>query len=224
MMKNIKALALALACALLAFTSCNDANENKAYVALVTYEAKGNDVRLQLNDSTVLVPTNLVPEKDTVTRAMVNFTFEDGQGENSTARVRNVQVNSLEGVLTKKPAEDLGIDNGMTYGDDPIDVVENWLTIGEDGYLNLRFVIKRCDPAVAHYINLVAISTGSGEYVFELRHDARGDITGNYYDGVVAFDLNQYRPDDGSSIRVKIRWKSENGDKEDYMNVSFRKQ
>lgn len=223
-MKNIKTLALTFACALLALTSCNDKNENATYVAMVTYEAKGDDLKLQLNDSTVLIPTNLTPDKDTVTRAVASFTFDDDLGDNSTARIRNVKVNGIQGILTKKPVENLGIDNGMTYGDDAIEIVEDWMTLGEDGYLNLRFSIQRSNPAIAHELNLVTISAGSGDYVFELRHNANGDNSGTYYDGVVAFDLNQFRPSDGSPINVTIRWKGYNREKEDIIKVTFRKQ
>ncbi|MCI6526430.1 MAG: NigD-like protein [Bacteroidales bacterium] len=223
-MKNIKAFALTLVCALLTFSACNHKDSAKAYTALVTYEAENGNARLQLNDSTVLIPSGLKPDKDTVVRALVNFSFTDDLGENSNAPVRNVEVYDIASILTKKPVEDLGIDNGINYGDDPIEIIEDWLTIGEDGYLNLRFSIQRSNPSVAHGIALVKISAGSGDYVFELRHNANGDGYGNFYDGVVAFDLNEFRPSDGSPINVKIKWKGYERQKEDFIKVTFRKQ
>ena len=107
-MKNIKAFALTLVCAILTFSACNDKDSAKAYTALVTYEAENGNARLQLNDSTVLIPSGLKPDKDTVVRALVNFSFTDDLGENSTARVRNVEVYDIASILTKKPVEDLG--------------------------------------------------------------------------------------------------------------------
>ena len=79
-MKNIKAFALTLVCALLTFSACNDKDSAKAYTALVTYEAENGNARLQLNDSTVLIPSGLKPDKDTVVRALVNFSFTDDLG------------------------------------------------------------------------------------------------------------------------------------------------
>ena len=79
-MKNIKAFALTLVCALLTFSACNHKDSAKAYTALVTYEAENGNARLQLNDSTVLIPSGLKPDKDTVVRALVNFSFTDDLG------------------------------------------------------------------------------------------------------------------------------------------------
>ena len=162
----------------------------------------------------------------------IDDTERERAGENDSAleeaRTRTLVINAT--LAREKRVFDLiksKVSAAATWNhagtDDPIEIIEDWLTIGEDGYLNLRFSIQRSNPSVAHGIALVKISAGSGDYVFELRHNANGDGYGNFYDGVVAFDLNEFRPSDGSPINVKIKWKGYERQKEDFIKVTFRK-
>ena len=50
-----------------------------------------------------------------------------------------VRVNWIDSIATKPMAPNLGDKNKDEYGDDPVEIVRDWVTIAEDGYLTLRF-------------------------------------------------------------------------------------
>ncbi|CEN49242.1 conserved hypothetical protein [Capnocytophaga canimorsus] len=49
-----------------------------------------------------------------------------------------MRINWIDSIRTKKPVPDLGAENDAKYGNDAIEVVKDWLTVAEDGYLTLR--------------------------------------------------------------------------------------
>ncbi len=52
-----------------------------------------------------------------------------------------VNVNWIDSILTKKPVLclDSSEENHAKYGHDAVDIVRDWVTVVEDGYLTLRF-------------------------------------------------------------------------------------
>ena len=123
--------------------SCLDDDDNNSYVicpsspkALVTVCPTANGgFTMVLDDKTTLVPSNMdkSPFGNKEVRALVCYTpdksFYDGTG---------VTVNRIDSIRTKLPAIDLGDKNDETYGNDPIEIVKDWVTVAEDGYLTLR--------------------------------------------------------------------------------------
>lgn len=69
-------------------------------------------------------------------RALVNF---DPVNESSGEYDKAVHINWIDSILTKPIAGDLGDKNDEVYGTDPVDMINDWVTIAEDGYLTLRF-------------------------------------------------------------------------------------
>lgn len=202
---------------IIALQSCNKDNINdRLYTALVTYEADEDGVRLQLNDSTTLIPTNVKPSlfKGKKVRALIDYTIEEGQ---------NVKVHTIDSIRTKLPAKDLGEDNDKTYGIDRLEIVNDWVTVAEDGYLTLRIRTHRGSVGAIHYINLVSKGVKDGVYEYELRHDASGDIYGYQADALIAFDLNELAPEDHSPVKLHLKWAGFNTNKDISCNLTFRK-
>ena len=116
-------------------------------------------------------------------------------------------------MLTKFTAPDLGTGNDEAYGNDPIDIVRDWTTVVEDGFITLRIRAPWGNSSKAHYINMLRNTNGENPYEVELRHDARGDIYGPSRDAVVAFNLKDLPDTGGKTVKLKVKWKSPAGTK-----------
>ena len=220
-MRKMKTLVLAvLGMVVLSMTmgSCSTDDDNDYYWsmtpnALVTVKTTNDSCYFQLDDSTTLLPANLKkPYGDKEVRALVNYTLMDRKDNRYNAVVH---VNWIDSILTKKPVPCLATpeENDTKYGHDAVDIVRDWVTIAEDGYLTLRFraLWGNVKP---HSINLVAGVNPENPYEVELRHNTNGDPQLRWGDALVAFDLNGVVPDTkGKKVKLTIKWKSTAGDK-----------
>lgn len=211
MTTSLKTLSLTLVTlgSILLLSSC-DKEEHMvkpvhSVTALVTYQDYDSGVLMQLNDSTTLIPSNLKPglyDNKTV-RALVRYLKESSDivGEENSVR-----VSAIDTIRTKQASEDMGELNDSFYGRDKLEIVKDWVTIGEDGYLTLKVRIHRSDRCAIHSVYLVKKGEKDGKYVFELRHDADGDVYGRETDGLIAFDLNELAPADRSPVTLHLTW------------------
>ena len=203
----------------LSLQSCWDDDDNYYYYpgwlpnALVTAKTDAdNTFYLQLDDSTTLLPVNMKssPFGGKEVRALVNFSETDEPG-GSFSRV--VQINWIDSILTKPIAANLGEKNDSVYGTDPVEMVNDWVTIAEDGYLTLRFRTIWGNTGRAHYVNLISTHNADNPYELEFRHNAYGDVNGGYADGLVAFKLDGLPDTKGQTVKLKLKWRSFSGEK-----------
>lgn len=191
--------------------------------ALVTVKQNGNDTYLQLDDQTTLLAKNLnKPYGDKQVRALVSYNV---LGEKADGYNQVVKVNWMDSILTKKPVPTLATEeeNKAKYGNDQVDIVRDWVTVAEDGYLTLRFRTY-WGGVKTHNINLLYGVNPENAYEVELRHNTNGDPQMRWGDALVAFDLNDVLPDtDGKTVKMTIRWKSTNGDKKVEFDYCSRK-
>ena len=212
----------------LTFQSCdndNDTDWDRVFPnALVTVKKSGDACYLQLDDNTTLLAKNLKPTifDGKEVRALVNYTQTSEKSEKYN---QVIHVNWIDSILTKKPVPSLGSDteNSEKYGNDMVDIVRDWVTVAEDGYLTLRFRALWGGQNV-HYINLLTGVNPENPYEVELRHNQNGDAKYRVGDALVAFNLNDALPDtNGKTVKLTIRWKSSNGDKKVDFNYCSRK-
>lgn len=218
-MKKLKSFLLIMGffCSLLLFQSCLDDDEtydNRVYPnALVTVkQTKDKAVFLQLDDKTTLLPVNIKssPFGSKEVRALVNYNeVDESAGEYTNA----VYVNWIDSLLTKPMVPDLDAKNDSTYGNDPVEIIPDWVTIAEDGYLTLRFRTVWGDRAKVHYVNLLAGGNSDNPYEVEFRHNASGDVYGKVLDALVAFRLDKLPDTEGKTVTLTLKWKSFEGDK-----------
>ena len=172
----------------LSLQSCLDDDDNYAMRfpnALVTVKTDADQtVFLQLDDKTTLLPTNMTksPYGEKEVRALVNYKEVD---EPSDIYTQAVHINWIDSILTKPIAPDLGEENDTVYGTDPVEIVNDWVTIAEDGYLTLRFRTQQGDYQTKHFVNLLLSENPENPYEVEFRHNAKGDIYGRYADVVL---------------------------------------
>ena len=135
------------------------------------------------------------------------------ESESRAATTRNVCVNWIDSIRTKNTVPSLGDLNDTKYGNDPIEIVKDWLTVAEDGYLTLRIgTIWGC-LNVRHSINLLTDVNPENPYELELRHDANGDVNGELGDALIAFNLKNLPHAEGENIIIKLNWNSYTGPK-----------
>ncbi len=201
---------------MLVLPSCLDDDDdvNRYYPnALVTVkEAADETVFLQLDDQTTLLPVNITshPFGSKEVRALVNY---DELDDPSQAYDQAVKVNWIDSIRTKSMAPNRGAENDEVYGNDPVEIVPDWVTIAEDGYLTLRFRTIWSHQGITHYVNLIPTNNPANPYEVEFKHNANGDVSGRIGDGLVAFRLDQLPDTEGETVKLKLIWKSFNADK-----------
>ena len=200
---------LTACCCAFGFQSCKEDNYSYYVLpypnALVTVKPQqDNSFYLQLDDSTTLLPTNLAtsPFGEKEVRALVNYVETDeAHGNYSKA----VHINWIDSILTKPIAPLLGSDNDAVYGTDPVEIVNDWVTLAEDGYLTLRFRTLRSDMGKAHFVNLLHVPEADNPYVVEFRHNAYGDVYGREADALVAFNLDRLPDTEGKTVKLTLK-------------------
>ncbi|MDR1090653.1 MAG: NigD-like protein [Prevotella sp.] len=220
-------MTVSVICVASAFQSCLDDDDTDWDLrypnALVTVKPTGEKTFfLQLDDKTTLLPTNITssPFGSKEVRALVNYKEVDKSSEGYS---KAVYINWIDSILTKAIAPDLGAKNDEIYGTDPVEIINDWVTIAEDGYLTLRLRTIFGDANKAHFVNLLASTDPAKPYEVEFRHNAYGDIYGCEADGLVAFNLNRLPDTEGKTVKLKLKWKSFSGDKSVEFDYASRK-
>lgn len=220
--KFLYLIGLAMAAApMLQSCSDNDDSSLNSYTALVTVvPVSDNSFEMNLTNTVKLIPTNLKasPFKNKEVRALVNYTYDD----ETESPLRNVSINWMDSIRTKMPVIDKGVDNDALYGKDCIEIVKDWVTIAEDGYLTLRVRTKWGSPGVKHEVNLLSGGNPEDPYEFELRHNANGDTFGEIGDALIAFNLNQLITTNDPVVKIKIKWESFSGPKSTEFDLTTR--
>lgn len=205
----------ALAAMSMSLQSCLD-DDDDSYspyrpTAIVTVcPSSDGSFRMVLNDSTTLTPTNMSssPFGNKEVRALVNYS-DDPQ----TYGVQSVRINWIDSIRTKEPVFVKPGDNIPAYGSDPVEIVRDWVTVAEDGYLTLRVRTNWDGSGKPHYFNLLTGNNPENPYELELRHDARGDIHGQSGDALIAFNLNSLPHSSRGPLKFKLNWNSFSGQK-----------
>ena len=180
-------------------------NIPNALVTIKTNSSTGQ-VYFQLNDETTILPTNMKtsPYGKKELRALTNIKVQDGKTEGYS---KSAYVNRLDTILTKNMAPTLGKQNETVYGKDPVEIVKDWTTVVEDGYLTLRFRTY-FGNGKTHVVNLVK---GDNPYEVVLHHNASGDTKGLIRDGLVAFRLSDLPDTQGKTVDLTLKWQSFSG-------------
>lgn len=162
---------------------------------------------MQLNDSVAIFPVNIkeAPFGGKEMRARIVFEYSDS----ATAHYgRSAVVMILDSIRTK-PMASIVSDMDSAYGNDPVEIVNSWETVCEDGYLTLRFRTYFGFADVVHSLNLVR----TGDNTVELRHNANGDVKGTVGDGIIAFRLDKMPDTKGEYKDLTLKWMSFSGEK-----------
>lgn len=212
-------MAVAMLMAAPMFQSCDD-DDNTDYSliypsAIVTVKnIPGSDgVYFQEDANTTLYPVNITksPYDGKVVRALVNYTDVNADAHGYT---KAVKVNWLDSILTKNTVPTLGAEeNKAKYGDDPVEIFNDWCTVCEDGYLTLRFLTRWGSNGVAHSVNLITGVNPENPYEVHFAHNQFNDYVHYDRDAIVAFDLSALPDTKGETVKLKLTWDSFSGAK-----------
>jgi len=223
----MKKIQLIIASSLLAFTtalqSCNIDNDDiLQQTALVTVCPQNDEsVFFQLDDSTRLNPVNMnkSPFGNKEVRALVNYS---PVSEKSASPIQDINVNWIDSIRTKMPVIITGGED-ENFADDPVEIIKDWVTIAEDGYLTLRLRTVWGSGHIKHAVDLLYTGNTEDALEFELRHNANGDLTGKVGDALIAFNLNQLIADMPKPVKIKLKWTSFSGDKSAEFSMNSRR-
>ena len=225
-MKRIKTLMLLMVVALTAVSlqSCDDDDDdyypefNLATVTLKAPAVDGGKWFMQLDDSTALEATNIAshPYDNKELRAYIRYNDINEMTSAPTSRsaikkMYSVNVLTIDTILTKK-MDPMVENTAEEYGNDPVEVVNSWETVAEDGYMNIRFR-TRWGNNIKHRVTLVHRTDAEDPYTVEFLHNANGDTNGQVADGMVAFRLDDCFNEGNKPIEITLKWKSYSGEK-----------
>lgn len=219
--------AVALFASSMMFQSCLDNDDNDAAslgypTAIVTVcPTNAGGFEMRLDDKTTLYPSNMTtsPYGAKEVRALVNYTVDKN---NEIDGAQYVSVNWLDSIRTKYPDVSLGEADAVTFGKDPIEIVKDWVTVAEDGYLTLRVRTIWGVGNNPHHISLLTGVNPDNPFELELRHDAKGDVSGDWKDALIAFNLNLLPRNNGEMEKIKLRWNSFSGEKSAEFDIRLR--
>ena len=104
-------------------------------------------------------------------------------------------------------APDQGLKNDSVYGNDPLEIVDDWTTCVEDGFLTIRFRTL-FGNGKTHILNLVK---GPADNEVVVHQNANGDVRGTMGDGVIAFSLQKLGLQPGTTHQLTVKWNSFSG-------------
>jgi len=190
--------------------------------ALVTVCPQSDEtVLFQLDDVTQLNPVNMKksPFGNKEVRALVNYS---PVSDKSVSSIQDVNVYWIDSIRTKMPVMITG-DEDKKFADDPVEIVKDWVTVAEDGYLTLRLRTVWGPGHKKHVVDLLYTGNTEEPLAFELRHNANGDLPGKEGDALVAFNLNQLIADMPKPVKIKLTWHSFSGNKSAEFSINCRK-
>lgn len=220
-MNRFKKSVLFLMMAVAVAGSLQSCNDNDKYIdvddytanAVVTVKSDNNSTYFQLDDSTTLLPVNVKSKLfgGKEVRAIANIVSSKS---NPGIYDKAVYVNWIDSIRTKGTVETLGSaeKNEAAYGKDPFEIMADWFTIAEDGYLTLR-VRTLWGSGSTHYINMITGVNSENPYEVEIRQDSKGDTGKKVGDSLIAFNLNALPDTQGKTVKLKVNWISFSGNK-----------
>ncbi len=207
---------IAAALVLVSLFSCNDRDEyyywpaNYPNAVVTVKTADDGSIFLQLDDATTLQPSNITahPFDGKEVRAFTNYRTK---AILSGFYNELVHVNWIDSIRTKTPVPFVEGENDELYGSSPIEIVDDWITVVEDGYITLHMRMAWSNPGIKHNINLLTGVNPDNPYEVELRHDAKGDGCVRVSDAYVAFRLDDLPDTEGKTVKLHLTWKSSRG-------------
>ncbi len=231
-MKTFKNLSMVIIAAVMplvaALQSCdNDDNSSIGDIAanaLVTVKtASDNSTYFQLDDKTTLRPVNVTKQlfDGKEVRAIAHLTDSKESAGNYNKAVNVTWIDSIRTKATNV-ALPTAEENDKTFGNDPFEIMKDWVTIVEDGYITLR-IRTLWGIGAKHYMYLLTGVNKDNPYEVEIRQDSKGDTGKRVGDSLIAFNLGALPDTQGKTVKLKIRWRSFSGDKSAEFDYCTRK-
>jgi len=212
-------LGLAVFLAFSTLTSCLDNDDDSAYynnsgvIGIVTVKPlSSSSCYMQLDDSTTLFPLNDISSAFSLyreRRAIVHFNVN--KSGNAQGYSYAIYVNSIDSILTKTLAPNMGNNNDEAYGKDGVNMKSIWI---EDGYITFQFTAL-FGGTQKHLLNLVQPDANK-PYELEFHHNSFNDPKTAEGWGLVSFKLDALPNTGNNTVKLTIKYRNLNGSTETY--------
>ena len=172
-----------------------DAPALREYTAIVTVkrDASGR-IGLQLDDETLLYPSNYTEPFTRQCRIICGLSWWEGSKQCTLQWMDYLQEGPVQGSSAQEG--------------DGVDIVEDWMTSVEDGYLTLHYSAFWGDGSIAHTLFLVSGENPDDPYEVRLIHLNNGDAALEEGDALIYFDLAGLPPTGDSGQPLTLKWKN----------------
>lgn len=168
-------------------------------MAILTVKKTPTDsVYFQLNDSTTIYASNYQGRYSRMERVFCDITVTNKK----VGRFNYTgTINWLEPLDEGKVTADASV-----KGSDGLDILNDWMTGVEDGYLTVHYSTWWGKSPVQHDFYLVTGANPADPYEVELRQNANGDKKDDQGDSLICFDINSL-PDTGGQYKtLTLKW------------------
>jgi hypothetical protein len=166
-----------------------DAADGGTTLAIGTFRIQEGVPTVRIDAATLAYVTNRQDVADLADGTRIFFEY-------SARNVQGIPDFCTEAVYVHwASALDVGdIRYDLQYSDgDPVDVVKDWITTLEDGFLTIHYSVY-ASGSVQHDFSLYPTAS---LYGYRLVHDAHGDSGGSLTDGIICFPVGALLPDTG---------------------------
>ena len=174
------------------------------YTAILTVKkTPGDTVYFQLNDSTTIYASNYQNKYSRMERVVCGITVTNSP----VGRFKYMgYINWIETLDEGDVTSD-----SSAPGADGLDLLDDWMTGVEDGYLTLHYSTWWGTSPVRHDFHLVTGTNPDDPYEVLLRQDANGDRKDEEGDSLICFDINSL-PDTGGQYKtLTLKWTGSGG-------------
>lgn len=169
------------------------------YTAIVTVKQESSgQVFLQLDDETRLYPTRYPEPFTRECRIICGLSWWSGSSSCNLQWMDYLQ----EGAVQDGPARE----------GDPVDILDDWMTSAEDGYLTLHYSTFWGYGSVPHTLKLITGENPEDPYEVRLEHQSNGDAALEKADALIYFDLSSLPPTGGSKRKLTLKWNGSDGE------------
>ena len=179
-------------------------NATGEYMAILTVKKTPTDsVYFQLNDSTTIYAANYQNNYSRMERVFCDITVTNRK----VGRFNYTgNINWLEPLDEGKVTADSDV-----QGSDGLDILNDWMTGVEDGYLTVHYSTWWGKSPVQHDFYLIIGSNPADPYEVELRQNANGDKKDEQGDSLICFDINSLPQTGGLYKTLTLKWTTSGG-------------
>ena len=184
--------------------SFNGEGESADFMAILTIKKTPTDtVYLQLDDSTTIYAVNYQSGYTRMEKVFCDITVSN----TSVGRFKyKGYINWLEPIDEGQVTADASVS-----GDLGLDIIDDWMTGLEDGYLTIHYNTWWGANPVQHDMYVITGTNPADPYELVLRQDACGDTKDEEGDALICFDINSL-PDTGDDYKeLTLKWTSSGG-------------
>ncbi len=182
----------------------------KSYTAIVTVKQNEKGaIYFQLDENKRLFPQNYEHPFTGLRRVICELQETDGN------RCRILWMEFLEqeimtsGMISgpdSAPYDDPPPGGPYDFPQDPLDILEDWMTSVEDGFLTLHYSTWWGDGSVAHAFLLIRGTNPEDPYEVVLSHDRKSDASLEKADALICFDINDLPSTEGQYVNLRLKW------------------